>query len=110
MAVISTGSGTYTPERLIAAATGGATSDEFTLPGGRMATIVAGVLAGAEEAHLEIKNNDGNFVEVFDSSLPLTATGNATVIAGQGIYRVVKDATAGSGYVDIYNAQFKRRS
>jgi len=75
-----------------------------------MATIFAGVLAGAEEAHLEVKNNDGNFVEVFDAGLPLTATANATIIAGQGIYRVVKDVTVGAGYVDIYNAQFKRRA
>ena len=109
MAVISTGSGAHTPERLIAAGTGGATSEEFTLPGGRMATIFAGVLAGAEEAHLQILNSDGAFVEVFDASLPLTATATATVIAGQGRYRVVKDATTGAGYVAIYGAKVIRR-
>jgi len=95
--------------RLIAAGTSGDTSDEFLLPGGKHVTIFAGVLAGVEEVHLQMKNADGNWVEVIDSGVPLVATGNATGIFAKGVYRVVKAATVGAAYVDIFGAQFKER-
>jgi len=94
---------------LISAQTAGATSDEFLLPGGKHVTILAGVLAGVEEVHLQMKNSAGTWVEVIDAGVPLVATSNATGIFAKGVYRVVKDATVGAAYVDIFGAQFKER-
>jgi len=59
-------------------------------------------LAGAETGRIQRKNVAGTFVTVTTSDFTeFTASLNTAAIIAPGTYRVDKDATAGSAYVEV---------
>lgn len=89
---------------LIAPATGALTSPTFqqSVADGPC-TIVAGGLANAETATVQIQDASGNWQNVPAAMAPqLTPTVPAAVLTAPGVYRVVKTATAATVGVALY--------
>lgn len=92
---------------LIAPATGAVTSVEFIIgkgPGSqgqsRPVTLVASNLAGAEDVDIQIKTGDpaNEWIDLYEggSQVQLTLTNNVEVLNAPGIFRVIKNITAGN--------------
>ena len=84
---------------LISPQTAAATSAEFVVNGRNPVTIFASNLAGSENVDIQFKTGDvqNPWVALAEdgSTVVLSTTNNAEVIAAPGTYRVLKDVTAG---------------
>jgi len=87
-------------KEILADITDAAASEQFEVSDvSNYPTISADLLAGAEEADLQILTNDGVWV---NTGVSLTATAAAKQVEMIGVFRVNKDATAGACAINLH--------
>lgn len=78
----------------IQATTSAETSKPFRVDGDESVGVKAYGLAGSETVKIQVDRGDGEFQDILDTSGTLTATAYQSKIQAEGLYRLVKTATA----------------